>query len=141
MYPTWSHAHEHSIHQPHKLIPSHFTSGDDEDDDPESELDLPHVPYTPARYAEDSMLERSRDFYTLLNQRRSVRFISPEPVPREVIDNVIRTAGGFSLGRAMYTHVRTRTVAHTHTHTRWVWASNFTPFCYPLFLKGHCVMC
>ncbi|XP_059897973.1 iodotyrosine deiodinase [Gadus macrocephalus] len=67
--------------------------GDDEEDDPGSELDLPHVPYAPPRYAVDSMLERSRDFYTLLNQRRSVRFISPEPVPREVIDNVIRTAG------------------------------------------------
>jgi len=39
------------------------------------------------------MLQRSKDFYTLLNQRRSVRFISPEPVPREVIDNVILTAG------------------------------------------------
>ncbi|KAB5546626.1 hypothetical protein PHYPO_G00074200 [Pangasianodon hypophthalmus] len=36
---------------------------------------------------------RSKHFYTLLNERRSVRFISPEPVPREVIDNVIRAAG------------------------------------------------
>ncbi|XP_036941807.1 iodotyrosine deiodinase 1 [Acanthopagrus latus] len=57
------------------------------------EEELEHVPYTPARYPEEKMLERSREFYTLLNQRRSVRFISPEPVPREVIDNVIRTAG------------------------------------------------
>lgn len=55
--------------------------------------DLPHVPYIPRRYPEDEMLERSKHFYTLLNERRSVRFISPEPVPREVIDNVIRTAG------------------------------------------------
>lgn len=39
------------------------------------------------------MLERSKQFYALLNARRSVRFISPEPVPREVIDYVIRTAG------------------------------------------------
>lgn len=57
------------------------------------EEDLPHVPYSPTRYPEEMMLERSKAFYTLLNQRRSVRFISPEPVPREVIDNVIHTAG------------------------------------------------
>ncbi|CAL8316770.1 unnamed protein product [Merluccius merluccius] len=66
---------------------------DDDDDDHGSELDLPHVPYAPPRYPVASMLERSQDFYSLMNQRRSVRFISPEPVPREVIDNVIRTAG------------------------------------------------
>ncbi|XP_023256925.1 iodotyrosine deiodinase 1 [Seriola lalandi dorsalis] len=61
--------------------------------DSNEEEDLPHVPYSPKRYTEETMLERTKDFYTLMNQRRSVRFISPEPVPREVIDNVIRTAG------------------------------------------------
>lgn len=69
-----------------------------EDDDGEwgdsnEEEDLLHVPYSPKRYPEDIMLERSKDFYTLMNQRRSIRFISPELVPREVIDNVIHTAG------------------------------------------------
>nr|XP_033505346.1 iodotyrosine deiodinase 1 [Epinephelus lanceolatus] len=69
-----------------------------EDDDGEwgdsnEEEDLLHVPYSPKRYPEDIMLERSKDFYTLMNQRRSIRFISPEQVPREVIDNVIHTAG------------------------------------------------
>ncbi|XP_061099472.1 iodotyrosine deiodinase isoform X2 [Conger conger] len=57
------------------------------------EEDVPHVPYAPARYAGDVMLNRAREFYALMNGRRSVRFISPEPVPREVIDYVIRTAG------------------------------------------------
>lgn len=57
------------------------------------EEDVRHVPYSPPRYPEETMLERSKDFYTLLNQRRTVRFISPKPVPREVIDNIIRTAG------------------------------------------------
>ncbi|KAM3861008.1 iodotyrosine deiodinase [Diretmus argenteus] len=67
----------------------------DEDDyceDEEEEENLPHVPYKPQRYPVEKMLERSRDFYTLMNQRRSVRFISPEPVPRDIIDNVIHTA-------------------------------------------------
>ncbi|XP_061900687.1 iodotyrosine deiodinase isoform X2 [Entelurus aequoreus] len=61
---------------------------DSTDDD-----DLQHVPYSPERHPEERMLQRSQDFYALMNQRRSVRFISPEPVPQEVIDNVVRTAG------------------------------------------------
>uniref|UniRef100_A0A3Q3WQL7 iodotyrosine deiodinase n=1 Tax=Mola mola TaxID=94237 RepID=A0A3Q3WQL7_MOLML len=72
------------------------TVREDEDGDgvdSSEEEDHPHVPYSPTRYPEDTMLEKSREFYTLMNQRRTVRFISPESVPREVIDNVIRAAG------------------------------------------------
>lgn len=61
--------------------------------DSNEEEDFPHVPYSLTRYPEEMMLERSKEFYTVLNQRRSVRFFSPDPVPQEVIDNVIRTAG------------------------------------------------
>ncbi|XP_041726806.1 iodotyrosine deiodinase 1 [Coregonus clupeaformis] len=57
------------------------------------EEELAHVPYLASRYPVEVMVQRSQDFYSLMNQRRSVRFISPEPVPRQVIDNVIRTAG------------------------------------------------
>lgn len=52
-----------------------------------------HVPFFAERYSEAEMIKRSQMFYELLNKRRSVRFLSDEPVPREVIDNVIRTAG------------------------------------------------
>ncbi|XP_068610065.1 iodotyrosine deiodinase [Brachionichthys hirsutus] len=55
--------------------------------------DHPHVPHSQPRYPDDVMLKRSQHFYTLMNQRRTVRLISSDPVPREVIDNVIRTAG------------------------------------------------
>lgn len=68
----------------------------EEDDnwvDSSEEQDIPHVPYTATRYSEETMVERSKEFYSLLNQRRTVRLISSEPVPREVIDNVILTAG------------------------------------------------
>ncbi|XP_054474801.1 iodotyrosine deiodinase 1 [Anoplopoma fimbria] len=61
--------------------------------DSNEEEELLHVAYSASVYPEETMLERSKDFYTQMNQRRSVRFISPEPVPREVINNVIRTAG------------------------------------------------
>ncbi|KAK7132708.1 hypothetical protein R3I93_019062 [Phoxinus phoxinus] len=68
---------------------------DDDDDwlDTTEEEDLVHILYSPAQYSPAEMLERSEKFYSLMNLRRSVRFISPEPVPKEVIDNVIRTAG------------------------------------------------
>lgn len=72
-----------------------LTTGSDEDEwvEHNEEEDLAHVPYSPQRYPEETMLQRSKQFYSLMNQRRSVRFISPEPVPREVIDTVILTAG------------------------------------------------
>uniref|UniRef100_A0A8C8B0Z3 iodotyrosine deiodinase n=1 Tax=Otus sunia TaxID=257818 RepID=A0A8C8B0Z3_9STRI len=52
-----------------------------------------HIPFSAERYSEAEMIKRSQMFYELLNKRRSVRFLSDEMVPREVIDNVIRTAG------------------------------------------------
>ncbi|XP_075720560.1 iodotyrosine deiodinase 1 [Rhinoderma darwinii] len=57
------------------------------------EENLLHVPFTPRCYSEQEMLKRSKEFYELLNQRRSVRFISDKAIPREVIDNIIRAAG------------------------------------------------
>ncbi|KAK9411668.1 iodotyrosine deiodinase 1 [Crotalus adamanteus] len=62
-----------------------------EDDDEWNES--VHVPFSTERYSEEDMVKRSKDFYELLKKRRSVRFISDEPVPREVIDNVIKAAG------------------------------------------------
>ncbi|XP_061560788.1 iodotyrosine deiodinase [Phycodurus eques] len=69
---------------------------DDEEgewEDLNKQEEVAHVPYSPQRHPEDQMLHRSQQFYALMNQRRSVRFISPQPVPQEVIENVIRTAG------------------------------------------------
>ncbi|XP_009684119.1 iodotyrosine deiodinase 1 isoform X2 [Struthio camelus] len=54
---------------------------------------IAHIPFFAERYSEAEMIKRSQEFYKLLNKRRSVRLLSDEPVPREVIDNVIRTAG------------------------------------------------
>lgn len=60
-----------------------------------------HVPFVAERYSEAEMIKRSRSFYELLNKRRSVRFLSDEPVPREVIDNVIRTAGRYCIVQSL----------------------------------------
>ncbi|XP_008311489.1 iodotyrosine deiodinase isoform X2 [Cynoglossus semilaevis] len=64
-----------------------------EDEVDSSEEHCQQVPFSTQRYSEETMLKRSKDFYMLMNQRRTVRFFSTEPVPLEVIDNVIHTAG------------------------------------------------
>lgn len=51
------------------------------------------IPYEFNRCPEDEMCERSRQFYKTMKTRRSVRAFSTEPVPDEVIENAIRTAG------------------------------------------------
>jgi len=43
--------------------------------------------------SEDEMLVRSRAFFELMKTRRTIRDFSDKPVPKEVIENAIRTAG------------------------------------------------
>lgn len=50
------------------------------------------VPHKTRTYSEDSMLERSRTFFELMNERRSVRDFSDRTFDREILDNIIRTA-------------------------------------------------
>lgn len=54
---------------------------------------FPFRPYQPTILSEVEMVQRSTAFYQQLSQRRSVRDFSSRPVPREVIENLIRTAG------------------------------------------------
>lgn len=55
----------------------------------------PHrfVPYRPEWLSEEEMVRRGRAFYEEMDRRRSVRYFSPDPVPRELIELAIRTAG------------------------------------------------
>jgi len=41
----------------------------------------------------EEMLRRSREFLATMQARRSVRMFSSDPVPRELIENALRTAG------------------------------------------------
>ncbi len=50
------------------------------------------IPYRPPHVATEQVLERGREFFAELDQRRSVRFFSDEPVPREAIELAIRAA-------------------------------------------------
>jgi nitroreductase len=55
---------------------------------PEKRLLLPF-----AQRTEQEMESRSRDFYALMSKRRSVRDFSDKPVPRQLIERAIQTAG------------------------------------------------
>lgn len=51
-----------------------------------------HVPYQVEPLSETESLARGRDFFAEMDRRRSVRFFSDRPVPREAIELAIRTA-------------------------------------------------
>lgn len=52
------------------------------------------IPLAPRpRLENDAALERARSYYDLMMARRSVRHFDAEPVPREVIEFCIKTAG------------------------------------------------
>ena len=53
------------------------------------------------RLGDDEMRRRGREFYALMRKRRSVRDFSSAPVPREVIEDAIRTAGSAPSGANM----------------------------------------
>ena len=60
---------------------------------PQHDVNLPHVPLTFTRVPEEEMKGRAVAFYQQLNTRRSVRHFSPDPVPQEVIENIVLAAG------------------------------------------------
>lgn len=51
------------------------------------------LPYHPPRFEASEMLQRSRDFYQEMNTRRTLRMFSDKPVPRELIEHLLMTAG------------------------------------------------
>lgn len=60
------------------------------------------VPYSSfVRLPEDEQRKKSREFYEMMNRRRSVRSFSSEPVDIEIINDCIRTAGTAPSGAHM----------------------------------------
>lgn len=51
-----------------------------------------HIPYQPRRLSHEESVSRGQVFYASMDERRSVRFFSDEPVPREAIELAIKTA-------------------------------------------------
>ena len=60
---------------------------------PRSPGPVPMIPYRPARLPETEAIRRGRETFERMNRRRSVRFFSPDPVPRACIEWAVRCAG------------------------------------------------
>lgn len=56
------------------------------------------IPYTPIRFADEEMIQRSREFCHFMNKRRTVRDFSNKKIPKELIENIILTANSAPSG-------------------------------------------
>ena len=57
-----------------------------------------HLPFSQVRYSAADMRRRAKDFQELMSGRRSVRFLSSEPVPRKLLEVAIETASSAPSG-------------------------------------------
>lgn len=60
-------------------------------------MDLKHVPFEFSRISPEESLKKSKEFLEMMAKRRTVRFFSSDPVPIEILKNIIMTAGKFYL--------------------------------------------
>ncbi len=56
------------------------------------------IPYRGQRFSPAESLQRSREYLKYMSRRRSLRSFSDKPVPREVIENIVLTAGAAPSG-------------------------------------------
>ncbi len=76
---------------PFHLLPNHYLGSS-------SIMNYPFVPYSIPFVAAKDMLQKSHQYYEWLNSRRSVRDFSDKPVPKEVIENLLKTASSAPSG-------------------------------------------
>ncbi|XP_031770882.1 iodotyrosine deiodinase 1 isoform X2 [Apis florea] len=55
--------------------------------------DLKHIPYEYKRPSEMELFCQASEFYKIVTARRTIRFFSSDPVPKEVIYEIIKAAG------------------------------------------------
>lgn len=65
----------------------------DADQQSPDDEDTPPILFEYTRPCENDSVQKSADFYRRMNQRRSVRSISSDPIPLEVIKNIVKTGG------------------------------------------------
>lgn len=51
-----------------------------------------HIRYNQVSFSEEEMLNRSVNHFKFMDERRSVRYFSDKPIPKEIIENILRTA-------------------------------------------------
>ena len=56
------------------------------------------IPYKTTEFTLEELIEKSKIYYEKINNRRSVRDFSDKDVPKEVIENIIKTAGSAPSG-------------------------------------------
>lgn len=56
------------------------------------EIKHPFIPYRGPEFEAEESLKRAHDFFSFMDRRRSVRQFSDRPVPRELIEDLLRTA-------------------------------------------------
>ena len=61
-------------------------------------MEHPFLPYRPLNFDENEVAQRSKAFYEFMDRRRSLRFFSDRPVPRDVIENLLLTASSAPSG-------------------------------------------
>ncbi|KAF7989895.1 hypothetical protein HCN44_008569 [Aphidius gifuensis] len=66
---------------------------DDCDEQPALSKNLEHIPFEYSRPSEENLLKRAREFYDITNARRTIRFFSKDKVPKNIIREIIRSAG------------------------------------------------
>ena len=59
---------------------------------PELASEHPFITYEHERFTENVMLDRAEGFYEEMNQRRSIRMFSSDPVPQKLIETAVKTA-------------------------------------------------
>ena len=57
-----------------------------------TDMKYPFVDYKQVKFEEKEMIKRSEDFYHFMDKRRSVRQFKDQDVPKEIIENIIKTA-------------------------------------------------
>lgn len=55
--------------------------------------DLEHVQFEYDKISDEESLKRAREFYKIASARRTIRYFSPDPVPNEIIREIIKAAG------------------------------------------------
>ena len=56
------------------------------------------IPYKIANFSSEELIEKSKKYFQEINKRRSVRDFLGKDVPKEVIKNIIKTAGSAPSG-------------------------------------------
>ena len=57
-----------------------------------------YIPYKTEKYSPTELSEKSEKYFQEINKRRSVRDFSDREIPKEVIENIIKTAGSAPSG-------------------------------------------